>query len=220
MNNNSERKILIVTGGHIDDNFLGSLVLTEKYSFIVAADRGLLALDKLNVLPDFILGDFDSAGTDILSKYRAKSIPILTFPSQKDKTDTELAFEWALSKNSSVIDLIGASGSRLDHTMANISLLSLALQNNVDANILDPNNKIYLKAKNFIIKKDKQYGDFISLLPFSGNVRGLKLSGFKYPLYGITLAKGSSLGISNEIVEDEGRIEFDEGILLVFETKD
>jgi len=215
-----DNKILIVTGGFTDEKFLASLVLKERYSLIIAADKGLVVLDRLKILPDMILGDFDSAGTDIINKYRSKSVPVMTYPSQKDKTDTELAFEWALEQNPSVIDLAGATGSRLDHTLANINLLLAALRKNVDAKILDPGNKIYLKAGNFVIKKDRQHGDFVSLLPFTYQVKGLKLRGFKYPLDGITLTAGSSLGISNEIVEEEGRVEFDEGILLVFETKD
>lgn len=217
--NKFKEKILIVTGGFIDGEFLNGLIEKEHYSLIIAADRGLLALDRLKILPDFILGDFDSAGTEILNKYN-KSVPVETFPSKKDKTDTELAFEWALEQNPSAIDLIGATGSRMDHTLANINLLSLALQKKVEARILDSNNKIYLKADSFIIRKDKQHGDYVSLIPFTSQVRGLTLTGFKYPLNGYTLTRGSSLGISNEIVEDEGRVDFDEGILMVFETRD
>lgn len=98
-NNISKNKVLIVTGGSIEHDFLRSLILNEQYSVIIAADKGLLALDRLNILPNYILGDFDSAGSEILSKYREKSIPIMTFPSQKDMTDTELAFELALTKS-------------------------------------------------------------------------------------------------------------------------
>ena len=172
-----DNKILIVTGGFTDEKFLASLVLKERYSLIIAADKGLVVLDRLKILPDMILGDFDSAGTDIINKYRSKSVPVMTYPSQKDKTDTELAFEWALEQNPAVIDLAGATGSRLDHTLANINLLLAALRKNVDAKILDPGNKIYLKAGNFVIKKDRQHGDFVSLLPFTYQVKGLKLRG-------------------------------------------
>lgn len=215
-----KNKILIATGGLIDLEFLSSLALKEQYSLIIAADKGLLALDRLGILPDLILGDFDSAGTDILDKYRKKSIPVNIYPPQKDMTDTQIALEWALLQNPSVIDIVGATGTRMDHTMANIGLLLMALQKQADARLLDPNNKIYLKNKSFIIKKDRQHGEFISLLPFSYQVKGLKLHGFKYPLDGITLTLGSSLGISNELLEDEGNVEFEEGILLVFESKD
>jgi thiamine pyrophosphokinase len=138
----------------------------------------------------------------------------------KDKTDTHIALEMAFTHNPSVIDLVGATGSRMDHTIANMDLLLLALNRGIHARIFDSNNKIYLMNKSFIINKNSQYGDFISLISFSFQVKGLSLHGFKYPLNGITLTAGSSLGISNELIADEGRVEFDEGILAVFESRD
>lgn len=213
-------KILLITGGNIEEAFLEDLLMNEKYSLIIAADRGLLTADKLNIKPDYIIGDFDSVPPYLLSEYKTKDIPIETFPRMKDKTDTHIAFEMALKRNPSSIDLVGAIGSRMDHTIANIDLLLSALNQGVSARILDGYNNIYLKNNSFIIDKKNQHGDFISLLPFSYQVKGLRLYGFKYPLNGITLTHGSSLGISNELEAEEGRVEFEEGILAVFETKD
>ena len=169
---------------------------------------------------DFILGDFDSVPANLLSEYKNSASKILRFPSKKDKTDTEIALELALEQKPGIIDLIGATGSRMDHTMANIHLLMPALEQRVNAKILDPNNKIYLKNQSFTIKKDEQYGDYISLLPFSSKIEELTLRGFKYPLDGITLRAGSSLAISNEIMDEVAYVEFKEGILVVFETRD
>lgn len=217
---NNCNKILIITGGSIDYDFLQSIILKEEYSMKITADRGLLAADKLKLSPDYILGDFDSVPLDILSKYKNKSTPIKTFPVMKDKTDTEIALEVALLYRPARIDILGATGSRLDHFMANMNLLVTALDKGISVRIIDPNNMIYLKKDSFVIRKEEQYGDYISLLPFSDKITGLSLKGFKYPLDKITMTKGSSLGISNEIVEEEGIVEFDEGIMLVFETKD
>jgi thiamine pyrophosphokinase len=213
-------KILIITGGYIDEEFLRSLVMKENYSFIIVADRGLLVADNLKLVPDYILGDFDSVPLELLSKYKTKSIPIKSYPSIKNKTDTQIALEMALSHSPSEIDIVGATGSRMDHTISNIDILMSALNQGVDARILDTNNRIYLKKKNFVIHKDEQHGDYISLLPFSYQVKGLKLHGFKYPLNDITLTTGSSLGVSNELLDEECTVEFEEGILVVFETKD
>lgn len=213
-------RILIITGGHIDEEFLRSLLDKEMYSLIIAVDRGLLMADRLNIHPDYIVGDFDSVPMNLLNEYKTKGIPIETFPRMKDKTDTHIALEMALTHNPLLIDLVGATGSRMDHTISNMDLLMLALNQGICARILDSNNKVYLMKNSFTINKKNQYGDFVSLLSFSYQVKGLKLNGFKYPLNGITLTAGSSLGISNELVSDEGRVEFDEGILAVFETKD
>lgn len=216
----NDKMILIITGGHIDEEVLRSLLDKESYSSVIAVDRGLLMADRLNIQPDCIIGDFDSVPEDILSKYKSKEIPTETYPRMKDKTDTHIALEMAFTHNPSVIDLVGATGSRMDHTIANMDLLLLALNRGIHARIFDSNNKIYLMNKSFIINKNSQYGDFISLISFSFQVKGLSLHGFKYPLNGITLTAGSSLGISNELIADEGRVEFDEGILAVFESRD
>ncbi|TAH71592.1 MAG: thiamine diphosphokinase, partial [Anaerolineaceae bacterium] len=191
-----------------------------KYSMIIVVDRGLIASDKLKLLPDYILGDFDSVPLELLSKYKTKAIPIESYPRMKDKTDTHIALDIALTHKPSSIDIVGATGSRMDHTISNIELLMLALNQGVDARILDENNSIYLKNRSFVIQRAKQHGDYISLIPLSHQVKGLRLHGFKYPLDGITLSSSSSLGVSNELIDEEGRIEFEEGILTVFETKD
>lgn len=218
--NTTENKILIITGGKIEDSFLLERVSQEQYQMIIAADRGLEAADRLNIKLDFILGDFDSVPESVLNRYREKSTPIKTFPAKKDKTDTEIAVEYAMMQHPTVIDIIGATGSRLDHVLANIHLLMSPMQQDINACLLDPNNRIYLKNKSFTIKKETQYGNFVSLLPFSDKVSGLTLKGFKYPLDNITYTAGSSLGISNEIIESEARVELSEGILTVIEAKD
>lgn len=213
-------KILIVTGGQVNHQFLAELVADEKYAMIIAVDRGLVIADELNLPLSFIVGDFDSVPEAVLKKYKELSTPIKTFPKEKDKTDTQIAIELALMHHPTDIDIVGATGSRLDHTLANVHLLLLPMQLKVNAHILDPNNKIYLEQDSFIIEKIRQFGDYVSLIPFSEKVSGLTLSGFKYPLDHIVLTSGSSLGISNEIVEDISKVELSDGILLVMETRD
>jgi thiamine pyrophosphokinase len=218
--NNTQNRILILTGGRIEDEFLTDLLMRDKFSMIIAADNGLTAADRLKIPLDFIVGDFDSVPEEVLVKYQQKSTPIETFPTEKDKTDTQIAIELALMHNPSEIVIIGATGSRLDHVMANIHLLMLPMQVGVKACLLDSNNKIYLSQESFTIEKDKQYGSYVSLLPFTEKVNGLTLKGFKYPLNNVILVAGSSIGVSNEIKEEKALIEFSKGILLVIEAED
>lgn len=217
---NKENKVLILTGGKIDDSFLSERIAMEHYSMKIAADHGLIAADRLGISLDYIVGDFDSVSEAVLKKYRDMSTPIETFPTEKDKTDTEIAIELALKNNATAIDIIGATGSRLDHVLANIHLLLLPMQLKINACIIDPNNKIYLKSESFKVEKREQFGDYVSLLPYTEQVNGLTLKGFKYPLNNITLSSGTSLGISNEIKEETAQIIFTNGILLVIEAKD
>lgn len=215
-----EEKVLIITGGHINEAFLKKLLSNEHYGMIIAADRGLLAADRLGLSVDYIVGDFDSVPEDILEKYKSMSTPVKTFPRTKDKTDTQIALELALIHNPLGIDIIGATGNRLDHVLANIDLLILPLQLGVEACILDSNNRIYLKQKSFTIKKEAQAGDYVSLIPLTPEVKGVTLKGFHYPLVSVTMTVGSSLGISNIIRDETATVDFYEGILIVMETKD
>ena len=217
---NKVNKILIITGGQVDEFFLSNHLLQEQYTMIIAADRGLVIADRLNLPLDFIVGDFDSVSKAVLNKYRELSTPIQTFPTEKDKTDTQIAIELAIMHNASEIDIIGATGSRLDHVLANIHLLMLPLQLKISACMIDPNNKIYLKNESFVLMKNKQFGDYVSLLPFSEKVHSLTLKGFKYSLNNITLTAGNSLGISNEIKVEEAFVEFTDGILIVIESRE
>jgi thiamine pyrophosphokinase len=65
---NNDNKILIVTGGKIEDAFLLEYTKKERYAKIIAVDRGLIAIDRLQLSVDFIVGDFDSVSKDILDK--------------------------------------------------------------------------------------------------------------------------------------------------------
>lgn len=215
-----ENKILIITGGRTEEEFLSKLLKQEKFSMMIAADRGLVLADRLKVQLDYIVGDFDSVPEAILNQYRMQSAPIQTFPKEKDKTDTQIAIELAMSHHPTDITIVGATGSRMDHTLANIHLLLLPLQSGINACIMDQNNKLYLKQESFSIEKARQFGDYVSLLPFGEAVRELTLKGFYYPLDQVILSAGSSLGISNEIVDETAWVEFGEGIVLVMETKD
>jgi thiamine pyrophosphokinase len=217
---NEVNKILIITGGQVDDSFLNKQLDKEQYKLLIVADHGLMAADRLKLKPDFIVGDFDSVSPSVLDKYRNASTPIQTFPKEKDKTDTQIAIELALSKHATSIDIIGATGSRLHHALANIHLLLQPLKQKVHACIIDGNNKIYLRDNSFTLDMDKQYGNYVSLLPYGEKVSGLTLKGFLYPLDHIIYESGCSLGISNEIVEKEAFVEFEDGILIVIESMD
>ncbi len=215
-----EKKVLIITGGQVEEAFLTELLAKNKYDRIIAADRGLMMADKLKLIPHAILGDFDSVPDEILELYQGRDIPVYTFPKEKDKTDTQIAIELALEMEASDIHVVGGTGSRLDHTLANLHLLLIPLQHGVNACILNANNKLYLKKESFTIRQEEQFGSYVSLLPFTEQVRGVTLKGFKYPLNEVVLSLGSSLGISNEITSALAEVRLSEGILLVMESRD
>ena len=188
---------------------------------IIAGDRGLEALYQLKIIPNHAVGDFDSVSPEILKFYKKQSQIIFhTYYAEKDNTDTDIALQLAIKLKSSRITIMGALGRRMDHALANIHILKDALEANIPCQIIDGYNRIYLINAEKTLEKDKVYGKYISLIPLTSTVEGLTLKGFKYPLNRYNLPIGTSLGISNEIIEDIAHIKMEKGILIVIESKD
>ena len=108
----------------------------------------------------------------------------------------------------------------MDHMIGNLHLLGMAMEHGVDCMMVDPFNRIRMIDQGITIKKEEQYGNYVSLFPFTPQVKGPTLTGFKYPLDCYTLECYHSLGVSNEITEEEACISFQEGVLLVVEARD
>lgn len=211
---------LIITGGNINLEHLEDVLNASTYENIIAVDKGLESLYKLGVLPHHIVGDFDSVNSTMLRFYNDKRVLIHKYNPEKDYTDTDIAVQLAIKLNSKSITIIGATGSRIDHTLANIHILCSCLEKGISCQILDSNNKIYLINSNIKLEKSNVFGKYISLIPLTNTVKGVTLDGFKYPLKNHTLKIGESLGISNEIIDDIAIIEIKSGILIVVESKD
>ncbi len=212
---------LIVTGGNVDLNLLNNYYNSNKDSLVIAVDKGLESLYKLNIIPDHIVGDLDSVNATILKHYQNNpQITIHKYIPEKDYTDTDIALKLAIKLAASNITIIGATGTRIDHMLANIHVLTYALDSKIPCHILDSNNKIYLINDSAKLNKDEAHGKYISLIPLTTSIEGLTLKGFKYPLNNYCLTIGKSLGISNEIIQDIATIDLKSGTLIVIESKD
>lgn len=208
----------IITGGALSAEFLEKYLESHKGELIVVVDGALEVTHRLGIQPDFIVGDFDTVNQELLSFYD-KDI-ILRHPPEKDQTDTELAIETALHAGYDKLVFFGATGSRLDHSLGNIFLLEGLLKQGICAEILNENNRLYLKNQSFTLYRKNTRGDFLSLLPLSETVEEVTLTGFKYPVENLTFYRERTLGISNEITEEEAKVEFSEGTFIVVESRD
>lgn len=214
-------KFLIVSGGSLNKEFVTKVVGQGRYDRILAADSGMNALYAAAVTPDIIIGDFDSADEKILAFFQQnKAIDFCTLNPEKDDTDTEFAIRESIRRGADSITIIGGTGTRLDHVLGNISLLGIGLEEGVRMELLDAHNRICMIDHSVTLKKKEQYGNYLSLIPYNGNVTGVTLKGLKYPLHDYTMGGFNSLGISNEIVDDEASIELTSGQLLVIESRD
>lgn len=217
----SNGRILIVTGGTVDISFAKEYLQGRFYDKIIAVDKGLEAVNLLSLRADYIIGDFDSVDKKIINRYREiPDVTVVEYNPMKDATDTELALELAMDLEPLEIVILGATGTRADHMLANIALLYLPLKRKIRASLVDKNNKIFMIDQNTVLYRNKLHGNNVSLLPFTEIVKGVTLKGFLYPLEERTLTLGSSLGISNEVTEERAEILIESGILLVMEAKD
>ena len=212
-------KAILICGGSLSELFLCETIKVHSDAVVYAVDGGLTVADKAGIMPSYLVGDFDTADASLVERYEAKCVTLRHRP-EKDATDTELAIEDALERGAEELYLLGATGSRLDHTFANVHMLYKVLLQGKKAWIINENNRISLHREGFRKMKEELFGNYISFLPFFGEVTGIVLSGVKYPLNGAILTAGNSLGVSNECVENSIEVSFSDGYLLMIEARD
>lgn len=210
--------VLIVAGGRVSTELLKSVV-SEKSYHIIGVDGGLDKLAEAGITADAAVGDFDSASDFAREKYIGRDSTTLLNP-QKDFTDMHVAVISALVLKPECITILGGTGSRIDHMLANIGLLALCRKQGVEAELVDETNRIKIVDKYYTFSKQQQYGTYVSFIPFAGPVTGVCLKGFKYGLDNATVGKMESIGVSNEIREEEGSISIEDGYMIAIESKD
>ena len=146
-------KTLIVSGGNVQKDFFDEIYLKNKFDYIIASDRGLEILDKFDIKPNYIIGDFDSIDRKILNKYINTEVEIKELNPEKDYTDTHMAIKLAKELNSKQITIVGGIGTRIDHTIANIHVIKETLNSNAECKIIDQRNEIQLINKKTILEK-------------------------------------------------------------------
>ena len=215
------KQVVVVSGGNIEDAFAVSVLEKEQPELMIAADSGMEFFYRNGIKPDVIVGDFDSVKPEALAYFKGQpDIELRELNPIKDDTDTEFAIRLAIERGAEKITILGGTGSRLDHVLGNIELLGIGLKKRVSIELLDAHNRIRMIDKGITLLKGEQFGTYVSLIPYTSQVERLSLCGFKYPLTDYCLKGFCSLGVSNEIAEEEAVITFDKGILLVIESRD
>jgi thiamine pyrophosphokinase len=192
---------------------------SDGRELVIAADGGARHAAALDRRIDLWVGDGDSTTPAELAALRDAGVEIVTAPTEKDETDTELAIRTALARGVDGIVLLGATGGeRIDHELANLALLAMPQLVDVPAVIYTPHSRIVLLhggASSTIVGRP---GDLVSLIPFGGDAEGVTTHGLRYPLAGERLPLGTPRGISNEVLDDGARVVLEGGSMLVVET--
>lgn len=182
---------------------------------IICADGGFANALHFGIKPHLLLGDMDSIDTQRLGCARAQGIEIVTYPAEKDMTDSDLALETAFSRGCREAVMLGAlGGSRLDHGIANVMLLARWRERGLKVLLLHAHNCAQVISDEAIMVHGAQ-GDYVSLIPLAPEVTGVTTSGLKYPLHEATLRLGSTWGLSNELLGTQAAVRCTSGVLLV-----
>lgn len=205
---------IIVGGGIPPQKKLIQKYMTGDY-IIFAADSGADILNEYGIEPHYLIGDFDSINEEVLEKF-TEGVNTTRLPKEKDYTDTHIAVLNAITMGVDEIVLLGCTGKRIDHFMANLCLLKIIIEQGVEAYIVDDMNEIQLINKPCVISGEK--GQMFSLFSYCEDTSGLTLKGAKYPLNDFELKQGNNLTVSNEFLQEEVEIYFNKGYLLVFKN--
>ncbi|UCD16416.1 MAG: thiamine diphosphokinase [Candidatus Zixiibacteriota bacterium] len=175
----------------------------------VAVDGGIRFFRKNGLTPDILIGDFDSAPR--LPRKYLSAIEVLIYPTDKDKTDSQLALELALRRGASEIEICGAAGrSEIDHTIGNVMLLELVNQHNrkhgtsVAAQLISPRWLARL-VENEKIELAGARGDYLSIIPLSRDCR-VQYTGLQYPAPKGVLRTGDSLTLRNRFIANRVKL--------------
>ena len=214
----------IVGGGIVDMEFTKGFIkrFDESSLYVIACDKGYEICENLNLVPDIVIGDFDSSSAGTLERAQSSMTEVIKLNPVKDDTDIEAALRFAFGKTKGDIYILGGTGGRIDHTLGNIALLGLSMKNNRKAYLIDSHNKIQMisKGKTVTISKAEAFGKYVSVFPYMGEVSGLSMIGFKYSVDKVVLSGFNTLTVSNEVVDKYGSISIDEGNLIICESRD
>ena len=205
-----ESAALILAGGDLDPNGGQAGLFRGPWQHVICADGGARHARALRITPTLLVGDMDSI--DDVSRRMYLEVPALTFPSAKDKTDSQLALEWALEQGARRVVLAGGLGSRFDHSLANAQMLFTLAQAGRSGVVTDGRQAVYLLKEHLRLQAPAGY--ILSVIAL-GPARGLSLKGLRWELDDFDLELGDTRTISNEFAGGVATLRLKSGAALV-----
>ena len=192
--------------------FCGLAEPLQADDFVIAADGGLMHTQSLGIVPNEILGDFDSLG------YMPEGAAV--FPVEKDDTDAMLAVRRGLALGYQEFVLYGAlDGPRLDHTLANLQVLAFLAQQGASGYLVG-NTHIATLVREASVSFSSDATGILSVFCLGEDARGVTLTGLKYPLEKATITASFPLGVSNHFLGEEATVAVEKGSLwLIYDRE-
>ncbi len=204
-------KCVIVAAGTAPDQKLLVKHLSGA-DMVIGADGAADTFAAHGMVPDILIGDFDSARTRSVSCLESCGSRIIRLPAQKNETDTEAAMSAAIESGADDIVLLGALGGRLDHTLCNLAMLLKAARAGVRCRLIDEKHEITAATGDFVLHGHT--GQTVSIVPISGDVT-VTAENLVYPLEKLLLRTDASRGISNIIGQSPAKLSISGGYALI-----
>lgn len=199
-----KKRVAVISGGDFSP-----LEEIESADYIIACDKGYRYAVQGGITPDLLVGDFDSYQGEL-----PPDIPVLALPREKDDTDTMAAIRYALEEGCRELYVYCALGGRLDHLCGNIQAAAYAVKQGARVKITGRDSEVYLFGNDRITLPRREAGNYFSLISLTDTCEEVCIRGAKYPLEHAVMENASTLGISNEWVEDV-TISVGRGVLMV-----
>lgn len=191
-------KRALIIGAAPDSELPGAAMLLSQDSdcYLICADGGRTIAEQFGLRPDWYVGDNDSGGSP-------DGVPATLLPCEKDVSDLEMAVQEAYAAGCREMILVGCSGGRADHYLANLGLLEQIHDLGCTGYLLDRCNEVrFFAPGSYRIENLPRY-HYFGIIPLDACVTDVTLRGVKYPLTHFTLHRGSTRSISNEILPGE-----------------
>jgi thiamine pyrophosphokinase len=203
--------MFIIANGNIQD----SQIDIPEGSFVIAANGGARYCLVSGILPDVVIGDFDSLGDGELSRLKTSGAKLIRYPMDKNETDLELALTYAIDHGASEITLLGLLGGRWDMSFANIFLLASPRFNDIRLRIIHGNTLMHILRGGDTLELFGYPGDIVSVIPLSAETSGITYTGLEWSLDDASIDLGSSRGVSNRMSSEKASICLKSGVLLI-----
>lgn len=192
---------------------LWAKALLKKDDQIIACDAGYKNAEYLGIVPNQVLGDFDSAPQPNVSN-------AIVLPAEKDDTDTHYAARIAAEKGFQQVLMLGAlGGARLEHTLANLATGLWLAKQGISVELANEKSRITYVLPDRAAELEHHADEYFSLFPMEGKAEGVSISGAKYSADGMTLCMDYPIGVSNETQPGTTRITVEKGVLILICTK-
>ena len=176
--------------------------LAGRAGILLAADGGAAFLAGLGIVPQAVVGDFDSLDGGVAGELQAAGVELLRHPARKDVTDGELAVEEALRRGAAEVLLAGGTGA-LDHTLGHLAILHRLQARGIAARLVAPDLTVAVLTAPAGVTLAAPAGVRVSLAP-AGADATVSLAGFEYPLDRGLLPADACLGLGNHVTASGG----------------